>query len=187
MSLTHGALDRDPTDALALATEGFVYCHLLNDLDTARRRCDAAVEANPSHALGWLYRGTVNAFKGEGNAAVDATRRAMELSPLDPQRYYFESLGATAELSAQQYVNAERLARSSLLLNRMHPSTWRVLTIALVAQGRMDDARDALMKMRQLEPALTVEKYVARMPNAQLETGRHWARSLAMAGLPSGS
>jgi adenylate cyclase len=187
LSLTHGALDRDPTDALALATEGFVYCHLLNDLDTARRRCDAAVEANPSHALGWLYRGTVNAFKGEGNAAVDATRRAMELSPLDPQRYYFESLGATAELSAQQYVNAERLARSSLLLNRMHPSTWRVLTIALVAQGRMDDARDALMKMRQLEPALTVEKYVARMPNAQLETGRHWARSLAMAGLPSGS
>jgi adenylate cyclase len=187
LSLTHGALDRDPTDALALATEGFVYCHLLNDLDTARRRCDAAVEANPSHALGWLYRGTVNAFKGEGNAAVDATRRAMELSPLDPQRYYFESLGATAELSAQQYVNAERLARSSLLLNRMHPSTWRVLTIALVAQGRMDDARDALVKMRQLEPALTVEKYVARMPNAQLETGRHWARSLAMAGLPSGS
>jgi len=55
---------------------------------------------NPSHALGWLYLGTVNAFMGEGKAAVDAIRRAIELSPLDPQRYYFESLGATAELSA---------------------------------------------------------------------------------------
>jgi adenylate cyclase len=187
LNTSHAALDRDPSNALALATEGFVYCHLLNDLDTARKRCDQAVNANPSHALGWLYLGTVNAFEGAGNAAVEASRRALELSPLDPQRYYFESLGATAELSANQYENAERLARSSLILNRMHPSTWRALTISLVSQGRMEEARDALGKVRQLEPDLTVRKYVARMPNADLETGRHWARCLAMAGLPSGS
>ena len=184
LSASHAALDRDPSDALALATEGFVYCHLLKDLEAARRRCEQAVDANPSHALGWLYRGTVNAFLGEGTAAIEATRRAMELSPLDPQRYYFESLGATAQLSAHQYAEAEKLARSSLTLNRMHPSTWRVLTIALVAQNRMDEARNALGKMRELEPKLTVEKYVARLPNADLETGRHWARCLETAGLP---
>ncbi|MGE0286371.1 MAG: adenylate/guanylate cyclase domain-containing protein [Bradyrhizobium sp.] len=187
LNATHAALDRDPSDALALATEGFVYCHLLKDLDTARKRCNEAVESNPSHALGWLYLGTVNAFKGEGDAAVDATRRAMELSPLDPQRYYFESLGATALLSAQHYADAERLARSSLTLNRMHPSTWRVLTISLVCQDRMEEARAALAKLRELEPTLTVEGYLARMPNAQLEIGRHWARCLALAGLPTGN
>jgi adenylate cyclase len=187
LSATHAALDRDPSDALALATEGFVYCHLLKDLDTARKRCNAAVDANPSHALGWLYLGTVNAFMGAGKAALDATRRAMELSPLDPQRYYFECLGATAELSAHQYEYAERLARSSLMLNRMHPSTWRALTISLVSQGRVDEARQALEKMRQLEPQLTVERYLARIPNAELETGRQWARCLAIAGLPSGN
>ena len=187
LSTTHAALDRDPSDALALATEGFVYCHLLKDLETARKRCNEAVNANPSHALGWLYLGTVDAFMGDGKAAVDATRRAMELSPLDPQRYYFESLGATAELSAHQYENAERLARSSLVHHRMHPSTWRALTISLVAQGRMEEAREALNNMRQLEPLLTVERYLARMPSAELETGRHWARCLAMAGLPSGN
>ena len=187
LSATHAALDRDPSDALALATEGFVYCHLLKDLETARKRCNEAVDANPSHALGWLYLGTVNAFKGEGAAAVEATRRAMELSPLDPLRYYYESLGATAELSAHQYANAERLARSSLVLNRMHLSTWRALTISLVSQGRMDEARQALGKVLELDPELTVEKYLARIPNAELETGRQWARCLAMAGLPSGN
>jgi adenylate cyclase len=187
LSTTHAALDRDPSDALALATEGFVYCHLLKDLDTAYKRCNDAVEANPSHALGWLYLGTVNAFKGDGNAAVAATRRAMELSPLDPQRYYFESLGGTALLSAHQYADAERLARSSLTLNRMHPSTWRVLTISLVCQDRMDEARATLAKLRELEPTLTVEGYLARMPNAPFEGGRHWARCLALAGLPTGN
>jgi adenylate cyclase len=186
LSATRAALDRDPSDVLALATEGFVHCHLLKDLDTARRRCELAVDANPSHALGWLYLGTINAFEGDGDAAVSATRRAMELSPVDPQRYYFESLAATAELSAQHYDNAERLARSSLVLNRMHPSTWRCLTIALVSQGRMEEASEALRKMRQLEPSLTVEKYYSRLPNEQLETGRHWARCLGLAGLPLG-
>jgi adenylate cyclase len=187
LGATHAALDRDPSDALALATEGFVYCHLLKDLDTARKRCNEAINANPSHALGWLYLGTIDAFKGDGNAAVVATRRAMELSPLDPQRYYFESLSATAALSAELYADAERLARSSLTLNRMHQSTWRALTIALVSQGRMDEARAALAMVRELDPTLTVETYLARMPNAQFETGQHWARCLAMAGLPSGN
>ena len=187
LNTTHAALDRDPTDALALATEGFVYCHLLKDLETARKRCNDAVDANASHALGWLYLGTVNAFLGEGKAAVAATRRAMELSPLDPQRYYFESIGATAELAADQYENAERLARSSLLHHRMHSSTWRALTISLVAQDRMDEARESLAKLRQLEPQLTVERYLARIPNAGLEIGRRWACCLAMAGLPSGN
>ncbi|XSC45305.1 hypothetical protein ACF1BQ_003770 [Bradyrhizobium sp. RDT10] len=51
----------------------------------------------------------------------------------------------------------------------------------------MDEAREALARMRQLEPQLTVERYLARMPNAELETGRQWARCLAMAGLPSGN
>ncbi|MCA1466978.1 tetratricopeptide repeat protein [Bradyrhizobium sp. BRP19] len=185
LSATRAALDRDPSDALALATEGFVYCHMLKDLDAARKRCEQAVDANPSHALGWLYRGTVDAFKGDGEAAVDATRRALKLSPLDPQRYYFESLGATALLSAHRYDEAEELARSSLILNRMHPSTWRVLAIALVSQGRVVEAREALGKMRELEPHLTLDRYIGRLPNANLETGRHWARCLEVAGLPT--
>ena len=51
----------------------------------------------------------------------------------------------------------------------------------------MDEAREALAKLRQLEPQLTVERYLARMPNAELEIGRRWACYLAMAGLPSGN
>jgi adenylate cyclase len=187
LAATRAALERDPSDALALATEGFVHCHLLGDLDSARTRCQSAVDANPSHALGWLYLGVVQAFRGEAGEALDATRRAISLSPLDPQRYYFESLGATAELSARNFIEAERLARSSITLNRLHGSTWRVLTIALAAQGRLEEARSALHQVRSLDPQLTVSRYLARMPNADLDTGREWARHLAAAGLPDGA
>jgi hypothetical protein len=62
-----------------------------------------------------------------------------------------------------------------------------VLTISLVCQDRMEEARAALAKLRELEPTLTVERYLARLPNAQFETGRHWAHCLALAGLPTGN
>ena len=184
LDATRAALARDPSDAQSMAVEGFVYCHLLKDLATARQRCVQAVSVNPNHAMGWLYLGAINAFEGDGTRAVEATERALELSPTDPQRYYFESLGATARLAANDYPQAESLARSSLRLNRMHSSTWRVLSIALVEQGRLEEARSVMREVRQLEPTLTCRNYLARMPNGALPTGDAWARALAVAGLP---
>ena len=116
---------------------------------------------------------------------IQATRRALDLSPIDPQRYYFMSLAATAQLSAGNHARAEALARSSLVLNRMHSSTWRVLTIALVRQQRMDEAREALQQVLALEPGLGCAAYLARMPNGSLPTGQAWAQALAAAGLPA--
>jgi hypothetical protein len=103
---------------------------------------------------------------------------------MDPQRYYFESLAATAELAAGDPARAEALARSSLRLNRMHSSTWRVLAISLVQQKRLAEAQAALREVRLLEPTLTCSSYLARMPNGNLPTGAAWAQALASAGLP---
>ena len=186
LDMTRRALDSDPYDSLALAVEGFVHCHLFKDLDTAQRRCEEALAANPNQALAWLYKGAVHAFRNEAVEATEATRRAKQLSPLDPQRYYFESLSATAALVARNFSVAERLARTSLRLNRMHSSTWRVLTIALVCQGKMDAASVALSELRRLEPDLTAASYRARMPNGNSMIGQEWAAAMTFAGLPLG-
>lgn len=184
LAVSRSALARDPMDAQAMAVEAFVQCHLLHDLATARQHCEEALRSNPNCALAWLYQGTISAFEGRGAEAVEATRRALALSPIDPQRYYFMSLAATAELAAGNHERSEALARSSLLLNRMHSSTWRVLTIALTRQGRMEEARDAMRQVLALEPDLNCTRYLARMPNGSLPTGQAWAQALAAAGLP---
>lgn len=184
LDMTRRALDADPSDSLAMAVEGFVYCHLLKDLDTAQQRCEDALVANPNQALAWLYKGAIHAFRGEGAAATGAAQRALSLSPLDPQRYYFESLAATAAVAAQDYPSAQRLAESSLRLNRMHSSTWRMFTVSLVEQGQAHAAELAMRQLRRLEPGLTVNSYLARMPNGAAVTVKRWAASLAAAGLP---
>ncbi|QPF74233.1 hypothetical protein G8A07_15775 [Roseateles sp. DAIF2] len=183
---TRRALELDPDSALTLAIDGFVHCNLLRDLDGAAQRYERALESNPNEPLAWLFHGTLLAFKGEGQQALTFTQRALDLSPLDPMRYFFESLSATAALAAGQWQLAIERAQHSLRLNRHHTSTLRVLTIAHVQLGRMQDARQWALRLLQQEPELTIAGYRRRSPSMGHPTGEVWASSLAAAGVPQG-
>ncbi len=181
---TRRALDLDPTSSLALTVEGQVNTYMDKQLDVAEQRYDAALRENPNDSLAWLLKGTLHAFRGEGRAAVRHTRHAQRLSPLDPLRYYFDALAASAALSAGQYPRALALAERSLRMNRTHASTLRVMVVALVQLGRDDDARARTADLMQLQPALTISKYVAGSPSAAYPIGRLIADSLRHAGVP---
>ena len=181
---TKRALDLDPSSSLTLAIEGFVHCNLLKDLDGARLRYERALAENASEPLAWLFQGTLLAFKGEGEAALASTERALELSPLDPMRYFFESLSATAALSAAKWEVAIERAQHSLRLNCIHTSTLRVLTIANVQLGQMEEARVWASRLLEHERNFTIAAYRARSPSMGFATGDLWARSLAAAGIP---
>ncbi len=181
---TQRALDADPDCSLALSVEGFVYCHMLKDLDGAAQRYEAALAINPNDSLAWLFKSVLHAFRDEGDVALRHAEKALQLSPLDPLRYFYDSLAATAALSARRYELAIELATKSLKANRLHSSTLRVLTIAHVRTGKIDKARETLEKLRVLDPALTVKTYQRLNPSASYVTGREWADALRMAGLP---
>lgn len=181
---TQRALDVDPSCSLALAVEGFVHCHMLKDLDGAAQRYDAALAVNPNDSLAWLFDGVLHAFRDEGEHALASAEKALQLSPLDPLRYFYDSLAATAALSARRYELAIELANRSLKANRLHSSTLRVLTIAQVRTGQMTSAGQTLQKLRQLDPALTATSYRNRNPSMLYATGQEWVAALLEAGLP---
>jgi adenylate cyclase len=182
---TRLALERDPDNALCLAVQGFVMCHLRKDFDAAADAFDGALRANPNESLAWLFRGVMHAFQGAGEQAVADTQRALALSPLDPIRYYYLSLGATAALSARDYARAADLAGQSRRLNAVHSSTLRALAIAQVELGAVDAARETVRQLLRLEHSLTVSSYLERLPASLYDIGREWADALQRAGLPS--
>ena len=96
---TRRALDASPECSLALAVEGFVHCHLLRDLGGAEERLNRALAINPSDFLAWLFSGVVQAFRGDGETALASVDKAIELSPLDPLRHYYDALACTAALA----------------------------------------------------------------------------------------
>lgn len=164
--------------------DGFVHTNLLKRLDVAAERYDAALQANPSDSLAWLLKGTLHAFRDEGDVAVRDTEHALRLSPLDPQRYFYDSLAASARLTARDYVGALDLARRSLRANRFHSSTLRVLAVSAWQLGRTAEATQAVRDLLRIEPHFTISRYLDRTPAAAFPIGREIADVLRNAGVP---
>jgi len=184
LECTRRALENDPGSSLALTVQGFVLTNLMKDLAGAASSYQAALQINPNESLAWLLTGTLNAFMGNGADALDASERALRLSPLDPLRYFYDSLAASAAITAGKYDRAIELAKRSLKANRTHTSTYRALAIAQSLSEQMDDARDTVSKLLQLEPSFTVTQFLARTP-AKGELASRVADALLRAGLPA--
>lgn len=179
------ALDLDPESSLALTIDGFVRADLLKDFDGAMERYDAAIQANASEPTAWLFKGLLQGFRGEGATAVQSVDRALQLSPLDPAKYFFDTLAASAYLSAGDYARSITLAQRSLRANATHVSSYRTLVIAQALHGQVDDARATAERMLKLDPAFCVSRFLARRSGGPFgEFTRTFAEALRMAGVP---
>ena len=179
------ALVRDAGDSLALAVDALVSAWIRRDLDAAEHRLIQALEANPNEPLAWLWDGTTKAWRGNGEDAVRSAERALSLSPLDPLMYYFCSLAGTANMVAGRYPRAIELAARSLRENQTHTPSLRTLAISLQLAGDHHAAKDAVRKLRALEPNLTVRDFADRYPGRESQQGPRFAQALREAGLPA--
>lgn len=179
------ALDSDPDSSLALAIDGLVHTHMTKRHDVAEARYIRATQCNPNDALAWLLKGTHHAFTGRGEQAVKDTQRALKLSPLDPQGYYYHSLCASAYLAAGNNERALTHAELSLRSNKLHTSTLRARAFAQWRLGLHDAARETGAELMRLEPNLTVSSWLSRSPTSQYEFGRELGRLLSAIGIPN--
>lgn len=181
---TARALDLDPHNAFCLSIDGFVNNNLLQELDIAEQRYEAALQINPSESLSWLLRGALHAFRDQSSKAVAAADKARRLSPVDPFGYYYDSLSSTAYLSAGDYEKALDFADQSLARNDRHLSTLRAKITALHKLDRQDEARQAAQDLLRRVPDFTVSSYLRAHPSSNYELGQTVANALETAGIP---
>lgn len=182
----HRALHGDPDSSLALTMQGLVHAYLRHDFDQASQAYASALAIDPNESLALLLSGTMHAFLGEGEPAWRLTQGSLRLSPLDPLRYFYLSLSASAAISAGRYEDAIDLAGRSLKLNRMHTSTYRAMAIAQSLAGRRSEARATLDALLALEPGFTLETFRRRFPGRERapDYTRFLVDALEQAGLP---
>lgn len=178
------SLEDDSRDALALSIGGLVHAYLRKDLQTAGQLYEQAISANPSESLAWLFSATRLAWLGQGAEAEAAGERALRLSPLDPLKYFFDSLAATAALANSSFERSVALSQRSLKANCTHASTWRTLAIALVMLNRQDEARVAVQRLLAIEPGLTLGRFRERFPGRDGPLAEPFAEALKVAGVP---
>ena len=188
LALDHAnhALDLDPDSSLALTMLGNVNTSYLKDLDRAEWLYDQALARNPNESLAWLQKGNARSFRGDGATALACAQRAVRLSPLDPASHFYQTILASAALTAHDYPQAIEAASAAAAQNQSHLSTHRILAIALAMSGRLDEARASVQRVLMLQPGLTVGHYLADSPASRLPLAVEFAQALHAAGLPMG-
>ena len=175
------ALDLEPSSSLAMAIKGHALCHLGEDVDASHRLLQEATQSNPNDPMAWLYNSVWSTMWGTAEDSMTEAENALHLSPLDPQKYYFEMMLATSCAALGQWDRAIVLCRASLMKNRYHLPTIRTLLIAQHELGLEKEAKETFTLLTQLQPHLTVQQYLAAGGESPLR--QRVAKALTSLGL----
>ncbi|WP_137918966.1 tetratricopeptide repeat protein [Hydrogenophaga sp. 2FB] len=177
------ALDLEPNSSLAMAIKGHALCHLGNDVEASHRLLQEATQSNPNDPMAWLYNSVWSQMWGTPEDSIAEAENALHLSPLDPQKYYFEMMLANSYLAQGRLEQAIEMCHSSLKKNRYHLPTIRALLICQYEIGEQAEAHKTFELMRTLQPDLTVAKYLAS--GSQSAVRQRGAKAFAALGLPN--
>ena len=178
------ALDLDPDCHVALTSEGNVRLTLFQEMDEAQRCYDEALAVNPNDPYALALRGTLCAFKGEGQGAINDTDLALHLAPCDPNRHFYLAMSAGAHLAAGDNRSALECAEASLRINRTHLSAMRIQAVSQHRLGLADAARKTAETLMQVQPDFRVRGWKNASPSADHPIGMGFARTLQKSGIP---
>lgn len=179
------ALQLDPDHAYALCVDAQTIVHTGGDFELARNNYLRALEADSHEPAAWYLISGLHAYCDEGELAVKAAQRAIELSPLDPSRFLMDAYLSMALLAAGRYEESIAASESALQRNRCLSGTYRMLALALVFSGRIVEARNAVQKLLAAEPHSTLRSYRQHYPGRNSAHMKRYEDALRAAGIPS--
>jgi adenylate cyclase len=180
----HKALDIDSKNALALTIKALVHGYVEKRFDLAHDTYALALASNPNESLAWIGAATLHTWQGNGAAAVHAAETALALSPMDPMKYYFDSLAATAMLADGKYARAIQLANRSLSANRLFTSTYKVLVMAQFLTGEHAAAKASASALIRVDPTFSVELFKRDSPLFRSTNAVAYCEAFERSGIP---
>ena len=149
-----GELGQGDAEVLALACNALAY--VVQDLDAGAALIDQATKINPNSWTAWRYSGEIRLWLGEPEIALEHLAHAERLSPVDPSMGELWSLMAHACFMAERYDAAASYAARVSRGLRDFPAGWRISAASAALAGRAEQARLALVRLRELTPGLRV-------------------------------
>ena len=146
------AMEKDPDLPAALVADGVTRAYARRDFAGAASSYLAAIQRDANCAPAWARLSECQSQLGEHEASLQSVSRAISLSPLDPQRFVYESYAARTSFVVKRYAQAADLARASVRRHALHAPSHRLLVASLWMAGRQDEARDAAGSYLRLLP-----------------------------------
>ena len=151
---------KDDPDALWMA--GNTLSFFAGEHASGASAVDRALTLNPNSAHAWMGKGLVSYRQTRPEDAIEAFKRAVRLSPLDPLGYFFTCGLALAHVAAGRYGEAIEWADRSLRDAPRFESALRNKVVACAHLGRLEEVRDEISRLLELQPDLTIATLKAR-------------------------
>jgi TolB-like protein/class 3 adenylate cyclase len=185
LELARLAIDLGKEDPDTLCWSAFVLSSFGHEYSAAEAAVDRALTLNPSSAVGWEAKGWIACYQNRNDEAIDAFKRALRLNPLDPLRGYSKAGIALANFHAGDFGEASHWASGALSDLPRHLTAIRVKAAACARLDRLEEAREWLARLLQMQPGVTIRTW--RAATSSTGSGRDMLEAgLRMAGLPEG-
>ncbi len=182
--LAERAVSLDPQDAKALTIAAHVRSFLYRRHREAIALHERALSLNPNLAMAWNLSGLAFAYIGDLDEAARRITRSKQLSPLDPQAFFFDTGRVLVALLRQDLDEAEAIGREVTSMNPNYAAAFLPYLAALGHLDRQADAALALARLRVLRPDFSVTKFLATTPLERPEHRDYQAHGLRLAGVP---
>jgi adenylate cyclase len=114
---------------------------------------------------------------------IEHFAQAMRLSPFDPFLFLMQQGTASGHFYTGRYDEAAAWSAKSIGENPNYSPAWRVTAASNALLGRQEQAEKAMVRLRQLEPALRIATIKYAIPLRPLDIAR-MEEGLRKAGLP---
>ena len=142
-----------------------------------------ALDLNPNSATAFGYRGLANAFGARAEDALDDHDQAIRLSPRDPQVPYFMAAKAVTNFLVGDLEETIRTADLMLEVRPEFMGALRLKSSALAHMGRIEEAREVLARVLELQPDTSLAGLEQAQPWATEKGMRSFLEGLRLAGL----
>jgi len=144
--------DSDPSAHLALGFAAFMR----RQTGAAVAEFHRALSLNPNFAAAHGYLGWTLAFDGQLELASAHLEEAMRLSPQDPQNAIFNTGLAIVHYFSGRYPEAVESSRRALQQRSTFTAGYRIHVASLAQAGKIDEAREALARLKEGLPELSI-------------------------------
>lgn len=181
------ALALDDRNAVFYALKGRVQL-ARQEYASARRENEIAIGLNPTLASAHCGLADTLAYEGRYDEALECFRKAIALSPRDPQRWAFLTYGALALIFKGEFQTALQWADQAIEIPNCQYWTSAHRAVALAGLGRAREAQDTVSRLLAQEPRFSVafaarKLFYIRQPQ-QLAC---YLDGLRRAGVPEGA
>jgi tetratricopeptide (TPR) repeat protein len=163
---------------------GFALAYVVGDLDNAAALIDKALVFNPNLAAAWTFSGWVRVFLGKHEMALEHFAHSMRLSPLDLFMDAAQTGIAAAHFCMGRDDEASSWAEKALLESPDYYPALRLLAASNALAGRLEDAQQAVARLREIDPTVRVSDLMDLMRRRRPEDVARYTEGLRKAGLP---